>query len=63
MAWVVSCLSHTRGRRALEYKERIAILNLRDVFQLVAEREISDAEPLKGHPDFRRTFGVAKAMP
>jgi hypothetical protein len=27
--------SHTRGRRALEYKERIAILNLRDVLDVL----------------------------
>jgi hypothetical protein len=51
------------AHRALEYMERIAFLNLQGVFQQDAKKEISDAQPLKGRPNFRRTFGIAKAMP
>jgi hypothetical protein len=50
---VVHGLGHTYAHHCvLEYMERIAILNLRRVFQLAAEKEISDAQPLKGRPNF-----------
>jgi len=48
MAWVVP----SRTTAVLEFMERIAIRNLRSVFQLAAEKEISDAQPLKGRPNF-----------
>jgi hypothetical protein len=54
--------SHTRGRRALEYKERIAILNLRRVFQLAAEGDFRCAAP-EGASNFEELTGIAKAMP